>query len=38
MATSFNITCPHCRTTFRNQVITRHGAIRCGHCGKTITI
>lgn len=38
MARSFNITCPHCRHTFTNQVIRRHGVIRCGRCGKPFNI
>lgn len=33
-----NLTCPHCRTTFYNQIVTRHGLIRCGRCGRTIRI
>jgi len=33
-----NITCPYCHTVFRNQVVTRHGLIKCGRCGKTIRI
>ncbi|MCU1583409.1 MAG: hypothetical protein JWO01_2797 [Microbacteriaceae bacterium] len=33
-----NLTCPHCHATFYNQVIRKHGLIRCGKCGKTIRI
>lgn len=32
------ITCPYCRFTFVNVVVTRHGLINCGNCGHTMRI
>jgi transcription elongation factor Elf1 len=32
------ITCPYCHHTFYGLKVTKHGAIRCGKCGKTMKV
>ena len=38
MASSVSITCPYCHFRYVNKIITKHGAIRCSKCGKTMQV
>ena len=33
-----NFACPHCNAPYYSRVITSHGPIRCGKCGRTFVI